>query len=147
MVITENQFPATETNMEPTQKPSPRTPLKEDDVDLGHLFYQTGGAISNFFRAIGQFFVAIGTAILYFLFFLRRNIIWLALGAIIGAGYGFYLLNKHGRNYHSEMTVRAKVLLCERASTACNKSRIVKIQNAENRLCFIYVLLLMIWST
>ena len=49
--------------------------------------------------------------------------------------------------FHGEMTVRAKVLLCERASTACNKSRKVKIQNAENPLCFIYVLLLMIWST
>ena len=91
--------------MEPKQKPAPRT-NQEDDVDLDHLFYQTGSVINNFFNWLGRVFIYFGKAFLLFLFFLKRNILWLCVGLIIGMGYGFYKLNKTGASYYSEMTVK-----------------------------------------
>ncbi len=93
--------------MEPTQKPSARPTPKEDDVDLGRLFYKTGGAINNFFLGIGRFFAWLGKALLLFVFFLRKNILWLLIGVAIGAGYGYYLVAKNGKDYHATMTVQA----------------------------------------
>jgi hypothetical protein len=91
--------------MEQTHKPSP-SPAKEEDVDLGRLFYKTGGAINSFFAWIGSVFAALGNFIILSLFFLRRNILWLAIGTILGIAYGAYLLNKNGNNYVSVMTVQ-----------------------------------------
>jgi hypothetical protein len=91
--------------MEPKQKPAPHT-TREDDVDLGHLFYQTGGIINNFFNWLGRVFSTLGHALLLFLFFLKRNFIWLLAGTILGMGWGFIILNKSGSSYYSEMTVK-----------------------------------------
>jgi hypothetical protein len=41
------------------------------------------------------------------LLFLIKNIWWLVIGTAIGLGYGFYLLQRNGMNFHSEMTVKA----------------------------------------
>ena len=91
--------------MEPKQKPAPQT-TREDDVDLGHLFYQTGSVINNFFRWLGRAFNFLGNALLHFLFFLKGNFVWLIAGLIIGMGYGFYSFSKTGASYYSEMTVK-----------------------------------------
>jgi hypothetical protein len=92
--------------MEQTQKPSSR-PNREEDVDLGKLFYKTGGAINNFFIWLGGVFRAFGNFLIQVLFFLRRNFKWLALGTLVGIGYGYYLVYREGNNYHSSMTVKA----------------------------------------
>lgn len=93
--------------MEKTQAPSTRPTPREEDVDLGQLFYKTGGAINTFFAWIALLFKALGNLILGFLFFLRRNLLWLAIGTLIGVGYGFYLTKRDGANYYATMTVQA----------------------------------------
>lgn len=92
--------------MEPTQKPTPRVTPKEDDVDLGQLFYKTGGVIHNFFSWLGRVLAGIGKAILFFLFYIRRNLVWLIAGTLLGLGIGFFLMSKTGKNYFSEITIR-----------------------------------------
>ena len=93
--------------MEQKQKPSARPATREEDVDLGHLFYKTGGAINNFFSWLGVMFKAIGRLLLVSLFFLRKNLLWLVLGTVLGMGYGFYLVQTRGNTYFSNMTVQA----------------------------------------
>lgn len=93
--------------MEQTPKPSTRQTPREEDVDLGHLFYKTGGAINNFFLWMGKIFTELANMVLLFLFFLRRNLMWLLVGTALGVGYGFYVLSKEGSNYFSSMTVQA----------------------------------------
>jgi len=91
--------------MEPKQKPTPPG-NREDDVDLGHLFYQTGGAITNFFNWLGNVFLGLGHALLLFLFFLKRNFLWLLAGLLLGMGYGLFVLSKSGSSYYSQSTIR-----------------------------------------
>jgi hypothetical protein len=91
--------------MEPKQKPTPHT-TREDDVDLGHLFNQTGSAITNFFNWLGRVFNALGHAFLLFLFFLKRNFLWLLAGLLLGMGYGLFVSTKSGSSYYSRMTVK-----------------------------------------
>jgi hypothetical protein len=93
--------------MEPTPKPNSRVKPKEEDIDLEQLFHKTGSVISNFFTSLSRAFSNMGDAFLYFLFFLRRNLLWLLVGTIIGLLYGIYLRTKQGAKYASSMTVRA----------------------------------------
>jgi hypothetical protein len=91
--------------MEPKQKPTPHT-TRDDDVDLGHFFYQTGGAITNFFNWLGRVFTSLGHALLLFLFFVKRNFLWLLAGLLLGIVYGLFVTSKSGNSYYSEMTVK-----------------------------------------
>lgn len=93
--------------MDSTQKPNPRQKPEENDIDLGELFYRTGGVISNFFKGLGNLLAKVGDFILRVLFFLRRNLLWLLVGTILGMGYGLFLLKRNGSMYHSNMVVRA----------------------------------------
>jgi len=92
--------------MESSQNVNPPDRQKENDVDLGMLLYQLGRAIRSFFALIGKGFYLLGEGMLQFLFFLRRNIIWLSLGTGIGLVYGIYLHTKRGSKYYSETTLR-----------------------------------------
>ncbi|HUQ64960.1 MAG TPA: hypothetical protein VM101_02325 [Flavitalea sp.] len=84
-----------------------RTKPQNDDIDLGHLFDKTGGAIVSFFTWVDTIFSRLGDALLQLLFLLRRNAIWLLAGTLIGVGIGIYFQSKEGARYSSTMTVRA----------------------------------------
>jgi hypothetical protein len=83
-----------------------KTP-RETEIDLGvffnlveRIFRKTGILLSAFFLALFQFFINI-------LLFLKRKIIWLAIGALIGLGVGLFQYISNGPSYYSEMIVRA----------------------------------------
>lgn len=92
--------------MEHSNTTPPVTKTTDDDIDLEQLFNKTGGVINNLFAWLSRVFLRLGTALLLLLFFFRKNLIWLILGAIIGMGYGIFLVSRNGSNYYSEMTVR-----------------------------------------
>jgi hypothetical protein len=91
--------------MEPTPNKS-QSPNREQDVDLGLLLYKAGQATKRSFAALGRGFSLLGTGLLFALFFLKRNLLWLALGTGLGLAYGFYLKERDGLTYSSNMTVR-----------------------------------------
>lgn len=93
--------------MEPGQKAVSPQKNTDEDVDLGQLFYKTGGAINNVMTRTGRAFSRLAAGILQIIFFFRRNLLWLALGTALGLAYGFYVLQKHGTKYSSAMTIRA----------------------------------------
>jgi hypothetical protein len=78
-----------------------------DGEDLSILFYKSGRSLKYLSKSVGKGFTRFGNAILLTILFLMRNFLWIALGTIIGLGYGIYLLNKSGSSYSSEMTVKA----------------------------------------
>jgi hypothetical protein len=84
----------------------PQSENKDQDVDLGVLIYKAAQAVKRFFALVGRGFAALGTALLFSLFFLRRNILWLLLGTVAGLAYGIYLKSRDGSSYSSSMTVR-----------------------------------------
>jgi hypothetical protein len=92
--------------MEPTQKEKELAKKEHQDVDLGTLLYQSGQAFKNLFNFIGQFFKATFQTTLLGLLFVRRNLLWLLLGAVIGLGYGLYGNLKTGFRYYSSSTVK-----------------------------------------
>jgi hypothetical protein len=94
--------------MERTPRPNSLSPTSTgEDVDLGQLFQRTDSAINNVFRSLARLMRRLGNAILDFLFFLRRNLLWLLLGTLIGLGYGYYLVSKYGSRYTADLTVQA----------------------------------------
>ncbi|MCU7550855.1 hypothetical protein OCK74_17175 [Chitinophagaceae bacterium LB-8] len=83
----------------------PKTP-KETEIDLGvffslieKTFRKIGNLLSLFFISLFQFFIGI-------LLFLRRKILWLAIGALIGLGFGLQRYISKGPTYYSEMLVK-----------------------------------------
>jgi hypothetical protein len=78
-----------------------------DEVDLGQLFFKTGGVINNLFLGLNRLMIRISNGFLNLLFFLRRNFVWLVVGTLLGLGYGFYLVSAYGVSYTSDLTVRA----------------------------------------
>jgi hypothetical protein len=93
--------------MDSTPRPNPPSRIPQEDVDLGQLFYKTGGAINSFFTGLKTFLTFIGNCLLNFLFFIRRKLIWLLAGALIGMGYGYFIVSKYGIVYTADLTVQA----------------------------------------
>jgi len=87
-------------NISPAQR-------SDSDAEIGHLLYKTAKTLKNLALWIVNLFLYLGKALLIFLFFLRRNIIWLGLGTIIGMAYGIYLEKRNGVQYFAEMNVQA----------------------------------------
>jgi hypothetical protein len=92
--------------MESTPKTNPHPKPRETDVDLGLVIYKTGNAVNNFFVWIGRMMRKGGNTFLIFLLFIRKNLLWLLLGTLIGFGFGLYLFYKNGAKYYSQMTVK-----------------------------------------
>jgi hypothetical protein len=92
--------------MESPQNINPPDRQKDNDVDLGMLLFQMGRGIKRFFQLIGKGFLLLGEGLLLFVFFLRRNFLWLAIGTGVGLVYGVYLHTKTGSKYYSEATLR-----------------------------------------
>lgn len=91
--------------MDPVKNSPPARQTEGDD--LGVLIYNSGKSLRNLSVSIGKGISKFSSAILLCLVFFTKNIWWLILGTIVGLGYGFYLLQKNGMNFHSEMTVKA----------------------------------------
>lgn len=89
-----------------TNVPS-KTKREDDDIDLGQLFNKTGGFIVSFFNWVGNIFLKLGNFLLYILFLIWKNAIWILAGTLIGVGIGIYFQSKNGARYSSTMTVRA----------------------------------------
>ena len=92
--------------MEPMQRKTTGSGLHEEDIDLDNFFNKTGGLVRRFFIWIANVFSLFGMIILNLLFFIKRNLAWIFLGALIGMGYGALLYSKNGSKYYSDMTVR-----------------------------------------
>lgn len=87
-----------------TSRPNPTN--DQENIDLGLLVYKTGGVLNNLMTRTGRAFSRLGNMILRFIFFLRRNLVWILLGAIAGLGWGLFITSKNGVKYSSEITVR-----------------------------------------
>lgn len=79
---------------------------QENEVDLGVFFT----LISKVFKKVGAFFSAIlsylSEVILFFLFLIKRNILWLALSAALGFAFGLYQYHSSGPSFYSDLVVR-----------------------------------------
>ena len=64
---------------------------EEQEVDLVPVFVWIGDGIKGFFRAIGNFFKAIGHAFILFLIFLQKNIILIGAFVVLGIVLGYYM--------------------------------------------------------
>src|SRR2546423_3173528 len=91
--------------MQENYKSEPKT--QESEIDLGvffnlvgKIFYKIGSVIKLLFLTLFQFILAI-------LIFVKRKILWLGLGALIGLGIGVYEYVSKGPAYSSEMIVRS----------------------------------------
>lgn len=91
--------------MDSTKNTTPGRP--DSDADVGLLLYKTGHAVKQFFLWLGKHLTRLGRAIVVGLLFLLRNIIWLAAGALVGLGVGYYQYTKRGNYYVAQMTVKA----------------------------------------
>ena len=92
--------------MDPVQKLQLQPKPNNEDVDLGQLFYKTGGLIRSFFTKTRQLLNRIIQMLFWVFIFFKKKIIWLILGAVAGMSFGFYSLNKKETKYHSTITVR-----------------------------------------
>lgn len=65
-------------------------PQQSEEVDLGQLFKIIGNAFDRFFKFIGGIFNKLFLAFVWFVFFVKKHIIKLAIAGVLGLGYGFF---------------------------------------------------------
>ena len=78
----------------------------EDEVDLGALFLIIGKGFSKFFNFIGSIFKGIFHSVIVVLLFIKKNIIIIAIGGIVGGVAGGFLESNSPELYGSEMLVK-----------------------------------------
>ena len=81
------------------------TPQNEE-VDLGQLFKIIGSAFDKLFKFIGKILNGFFLAFVWLVFFIRKNIIFLAVAAIVGFGFGLFLEKTLKPIYKSSITVK-----------------------------------------
>jgi len=84
--------------MESSQKEPAQASRQDHDIDLGFVLYRTGQAFKQLIFFLVRCLRDFLRVIIYFLLLLKRNIIWLGLGAVAGLGYGIYR-NAGGSKY------------------------------------------------
>jgi len=82
-------------------------PASEKEIDMGVFLNALSRSVKKAGHGIALFFVGLFDSIIWFLLFLKNNIIWLAVGALVGASYGLYVYQKSGPSYYSDLVVRA----------------------------------------
>jgi hypothetical protein len=80
---------------------------QERELDLGVFFNLIGKIVRRFFEAFRSLFVLLFQLLLGILLFIKRKIIWLALGSLIGLGFGLQRYFSKGPAYYSDLFVRA----------------------------------------
>ncbi len=92
----------------PNPKPKNTEPSTSDEeIDLGHLFYAIGKAISSVFAWLGQLLVRVWDVFISFLLLIRSNFKVLLGAALIGGLIGgIYEYGFKAREYESSMTLQ-----------------------------------------
>jgi hypothetical protein len=80
-----------------------RRDSKNDEIDLLDLFARMG-------RGIGNMLQAIGSALLYIIFFLLRKWLWLGLSVALGIGASFLIKLSTERLYSSDVILRSNTI-------------------------------------
>ena len=80
-------------------------PQEEQEVDLGKLFTIVGDVINAIVKSIGKILGALGNALLLFAIFVKKQIVWLVLVAILGAVAGYLIDDRKETAYISKMVV------------------------------------------
>ena len=92
--------------MDPLLPPSDRFNQPDADADLGRILYKTGSSIKQAFRILYHAFLKCCSGILLAILFLFRHIVWIVIGTVLGLGYGWYVMNKNGTKYQSDMIIK-----------------------------------------
>ncbi len=85
---------------------STNQPNNEEEVDLGSLFVIIGKGFSKFFNFIGSIFKGFFHVIISILIFLKKNIIKIAIAAVLGGVLGIFLETKKANTYSSDLLVQ-----------------------------------------
>jgi len=81
------------------------TPNNSEEVDLGQLFKLIGNVFDRFFNFIGRIFKNLFLAFVWVIFFIRKQIIILALATTFGLLTGFFSTKTSAPKYESSVTV------------------------------------------
>lgn len=84
-------------------KPQPK---QETEVDLGVFFNLLSKIFNKIINLIGGFIDYTGGLLLIILLFIKRNIVWLLIGTLIGFSFGYYKYQSQGPNFYSDMVLR-----------------------------------------
>jgi len=77
-----------------------------EEVDLGQLFRLIGNAVSGFIKFVGRILNWLFLAFVWFVFFLKKNIIKIAIALILGYGLGFVKERLSAPIYQSAVIVK-----------------------------------------
>lgn len=80
---------------------------KETEIDLGVFFNLIEKIFKRIISLIAAFFVSLFQLFLELLLFIKRRLLWLAIGALIGLGFGLQRYFAKGPSYYSDMVVRS----------------------------------------
>lgn len=78
----------------------------EKELDLGILMAYISAFFKKLLFAVIQFFVILSEGFFAFLLFIKRNLVWLIIGVLLGAGISLYFYFKNGPLYKTTMVVR-----------------------------------------
>jgi hypothetical protein len=79
---------------------------KETEIDLGVFFNLIERIFRKVISFISAFFLSIFQLFIELLLFIKRKIIWLVIGALVGLTFGLQRYFTKGPTYYSEMVVR-----------------------------------------
>lgn len=91
--------------MENTQKNNPEN--REKEVDLGVLLNLFGTIAKKIFSVFASFFRWISYLLMGLLIFIKKSLLWLLIGTLLGFSVGLYKYLTKGPTYTSSMIVRA----------------------------------------
>ncbi len=92
--------------MESIDRPAPISKSQDPDMDPKQLFSTIGSALRILVIGFQIFIKQLVSFVLGLLLFIKRNLIWLLIGAVIGLIYGFYIRQTQGELYRSSLIVR-----------------------------------------
>jgi hypothetical protein len=79
---------------------------QENEVDLGVFLNLLRKLFKKISRFVQSFILMTYNLVIFALIFIKRRLIWLALGGLIGLGFGLQRYYANGPSYFSEMVVR-----------------------------------------
>jgi hypothetical protein len=78
---------------------------QEKEIDLGSFFNSLRHAVLSIGKILKNLLGLLLSSVLQLLLFIKRNLVWLIVSALIGFSYGFYNYMKNGPSYFADMTV------------------------------------------
>ena len=80
---------------------------QENEIDLGVFFNLIGKIIRGIVGVFKALFLLLFNGLISILLFVKRKLVWLVVGALIGFGFGLYRYFLKGPSYFSDLYVRA----------------------------------------